>query len=96
VSEHRTEEFDPGDHCCTRGPAAPPKRVAGAELQQDRRLLCAAAYKFLVRCVNAELMDVARWREACADIEVGIVASDLKRRPQRSGACILQAALIVE
>ena len=80
VAEHGTTEFDLRDPCCTRRPAAPPRRVPHADLREARRLLCDAAYRFLARCFQEGLVEEATLRRTCDSLGIGIEPTDLKRR----------------
>ena len=80
ITEHRTVEFDLDDPCCTQRTASPPSRVSGAELEEARRNLCEATYRFLVRCFNEGLVNQDVLRRTCGDLDLGIEASDLRLR----------------
>ncbi len=83
VAEHQTIEFDLDDPCCIRGSAAPPKRVAQAELREARRSLADTTYHFLVRCFREGLIEEAALRRECEALGIDVEAADLKRRTMR-------------
>jgi hypothetical protein len=78
TSEHRTVEFRLEDPCCTRMAAPPPRRVPDSELQDVRRPLCDAMYRFLVRCFKEELIDEGLLRRTCDGLGVGVETNDLR------------------
>ncbi len=78
VSAHGTIEFSLEDPCCTQSAPEPPRRVPHAELQQARRTLTDAMYRFLLRCHREDLLDEAAVRSSCSDLGRGIDPKDLK------------------
>jgi hypothetical protein len=80
ASEHTTTEFLLRDPRHTERSPAPPRRVPHSELSEARRSLCDAAYHFLVRCFNEELIAESKLREACDRLGISIEARDLKAR----------------
>ena len=80
ISGHGTVEFSLDDPCCTQRTASPPKRVSGAELEEARRNLCDATYRFLVRCFNEGLIEEALLRRTCGSLDLGVEAGDLRQR----------------
>jgi hypothetical protein len=79
ILEHQVIEFDPSDPSTVNlGP--PPKRTSEAQLRQVRDALCAALYRFLLRCCNKGFIDVAALRKECASFGIGVVETDLKKR----------------
>jgi hypothetical protein len=79
VSEHKTTVFFP-DEPDLQSHAPPPRRVPSSELQEARRSLCDATYRFLVRCHNEKFIEETTLRRYCDELVIGIEASDLKRR----------------
>lgn len=78
VEQHQTVEWPLGDDEFKNKPLA--HRTPANELQQARRLLCLATYRFLVRCYNEGFLEEARLAKACEDLAIGVDAKDLKRR----------------
>ncbi len=78
ISEHGTVEFRLDDPCCTQRTVPPPRRVSGAELEEARRNLCDATYRFLVRCLNEGLIKEDLLRGTCVSLDLGVEASDLR------------------
>ena len=58
----------------------PPRRTSQAELIRARDALCAALYRFLLRCCNKGFIEPAVLRKECASFGIGVVESDLKKR----------------
>jgi hypothetical protein len=79
ISEHGTLEFRIDEPSLLSAPS-PPRRVADRELQDARRLLCDATYRFLVRCFKAGLIDEAVVRRTCGRLDIGVEARDLRQR----------------
>ena len=74
-------EFSLDDPCCTQRTVPPPRRVSGAELEEARRNLCDATYRFLVRCLNEGLIKEDLLHGTCVSLDLGVEASDLRHRP---------------
>jgi hypothetical protein len=79
VSEHRTTWFDLDEPYIT-GPVEPPHRAPDGALQEARRGLCDAAYRFLIRCFNEGLLEVGALRKACDGVGIGVEPGDLKAK----------------
>ena len=79
VAKHRTIEFDPSEPQI-RGRAAQPKSVPDHELKESRRAVRDAAYRFLVRSYNEELIDDETLRRECQGLKINIEGADLRRR----------------
>jgi hypothetical protein len=77
VSAHRTIEFSLDDPCCTVQQAAPPRRISGQDMQNSRRAVCDATYRFLVRCFREGLISDPRLRETLAGFDIAIEERDL-------------------
>ena len=80
VLEHKVVEFDPRDPSKVNLGLTAPKRTSEAELLRARDALCAALYRFLVRCCNKGFIDSEVLRKECASFGIGVVESDLKKR----------------
>jgi hypothetical protein len=80
ISGHGTIEYDLDDPCCTRTTASPPRRVASPELSEARRHLCDATYRFFIRCFSEGLINEDVLRRTCRSLDIGVEASDLRRR----------------
>jgi hypothetical protein len=80
VADHGTVQFHLDDPCCTRTSAAPPRRVPSQEHGEARRRLRDAFYRFLVRCLHEGLIDERALRRTCETLDIGVEASDLRRR----------------
>ena len=78
VAEHQTTEFDTGDPYDTGAPAAPPWRIPDSTLQEARRSLSEAAYRFLVRCFHDRMIEEATLRQACDRLGMNIEPKDLQ------------------
>ena len=79
VVAHGTTEFIPSlDYAESK--AAPPRRVPDGELRESRKTLCESAYRFLVHCCNEGFIQESELRTACKELDIGIEASDLKKR----------------
>ena len=79
VAEHNTLIFflsDPG----IQGAPDPPRRVPHANLRDARRSVTEATYRFLVRCHHDGLIPESRLRAICDSLEIGVEATDLRRR----------------
>ena len=79
VAEHNTLAFFPSDPDI-KGAPDPPRRVPHATLHDARRSVTEATYRFLVRCYNDGLILEPRLREICSSLDIGVEASDLRRR----------------
>ncbi len=79
AAEHHTIEFHASDPCCTADSPMPPRRVPDAELREARRLLCDAAYRFLVRCCSEGLIAEDTLFEECRKLDISVARSDLMR-----------------
>jgi hypothetical protein len=80
VKEHHTTAFSLDDPCCTQEMPAPPRKVPDAELKDARMALCDATRRLLVRCYNEGFLDESAVRQACANLGIGLDATDLKPR----------------
>lgn len=79
VADHETVAFDLRE-TSMRGRAEPPRRVADSELQQARRSLREAAYRFLIRCCNEGMVPESELRVICKSLDISMETSDLRRR----------------
>ncbi len=84
VSDHHTVEFSLHDPCCTQTAPQPPRRVPHAELQEARRALTDATYRFLLRSHREDQLDEGAVRSARDNFGIGIDPRDLKRSDQPS------------
>jgi hypothetical protein len=71
VAKHRTIEFEPGEPYI-RGRASQPRSVPDHELKESRRPVRDAAYRFLARCYNEELIDDETFRRECQGLKLNI------------------------
>ena len=78
VTDHHVEEFQLDDPCCTRNRPEPPKRAPDADLKDARWALCEAVYRFLLRCLQNGLIEEARLREACGQLDISVDSEDLR------------------
>lgn len=79
VAEHGTIEFDL-DERYLKGSPSRPKRAQDNQIQEARRCLCDATYRFLVRCYREKLITESALRQVCGDLDIGVEASDLQSR----------------
>jgi hypothetical protein len=76
VDEHQTEEFWK-DEPTLRVRADPPRRVPHAGLQEARRSLTEATYRFLIRCHRDRLISEDQLRAVCRGLDIGVEVTDL-------------------
>ena len=77
VQRHATQRFVQGDFLRTAEDVSRPMRAPDAELKVARRALGDAAYRFLVRCYKAGVINKEPLRDLCNQLGIGVDLRDL-------------------